>query len=124
MKEKRIEQRLLCAELVQVTYFEESGRQCRRIANLEDICASGLCLQSEMRIPDGTRVIVNYGGGELVGTVRYCIFREIGFFLGIQFEAGCKWSTQNFRPEHLLDPRQLVDNALMNRYGKAEGKVM
>jgi hypothetical protein len=124
MKEKRIEQRLLCAELVQVSYYEESGRHCRRVANLEDICGSGLCLQSEMRIPDGTKVTVNYGGGQLVGTVRYCIFREIGYFLGIQFEPGCHWSTRRFRPEHLLDPRQLVENALNNRYGGTEGKVM
>jgi hypothetical protein len=124
MKEKRIEQRLLCAELVQVTYFEESGRQSRRVANLEDICSSGLCLQSEARIPDGTRVTVSYGGGELVGTVRYCVFREIGFFLGIQFEEGCQWSSQDFRPEHLLDPRQMVDNALTRRYGKPGSRVM
>ena len=124
MKEKRMEQRLLCAELVQVSYYDKSGLQCRRVANLEDICASGLCLQSETRIPDGTKVTVTYDGGQLVGTVRYCIFREIGFFLGVQFEPGCQWSTRRFRPEHLLDPRQLVEDALERKYGQTGGKVM
>jgi hypothetical protein len=124
MNEKRSEQRLLCAELVQLTYHDESGRQRRRVANLADICASGLCLQSDGRIPDGARVTVRYGDGELVGTVKYCIFREIGFFLGIEFEPGCRWSTLHYQPEHLLDPRQLVDNTLNKRYGKSKCTVV
>jgi hypothetical protein len=124
MNEKRTEQRLLCAELVQVTYQDASGHQCRLVANLEDISASGLCLESDVEIPDGAKVKVEYGDGELVGVVKYCIFREIGFFLGIEFQEGCRWSTQHFRPEHLLDPRQLVDNAVDKRYGKSKHTVM
>ena len=112
MSERRSDPRMLCAELVQVTYRELSGQHRRRVANLEDISLNGLCLQSEVRISDGTRVIVRYGDGELVGVVKYCVFREIGYFLGIEFEPGCRWSTQHFRPEHLLDPRELVDNVL------------
>jgi hypothetical protein len=107
MNEKRRDRRLLCAELVQVTFRSESGRQQRRVTNLEDISATGLCLQSETRIPDDTKVTVNYGGGELFGTVRYCIYREIGFLIGIEFDAGCRWSKKNFKPEHLLDPQGL-----------------
>lgn len=124
MNEKRIEQRLLCAELVQVIYRDASGQQRELVANLEDISASGLCLQSDIEIPDGARVTVEYGDGKLVGVIRYCVFREIGFFLGIEFEAGCRWSTQHFRPEHLLDPRQLVDNTLEKKYGRNKHTVM
>lgn len=112
MTEKRIERRLLCAELVQVTFRSESGRECRRVANLEDICATGLCLQSEARIPDGTSITVRYQDGELLGTVRYCIFREIGFLIGVQFDPGVQWSATNYLPEHLLDPLQLCEDAL------------
>jgi hypothetical protein len=107
MKEKRRDKRLLCAELVQVKFRAESGRQQHRVANLEDISTTGLCLQSETRIPDDTKVIVNYGGGEFAGTVRYCVFREIGFLIGIEFDPGCRWSETDFEPEHLLDPQGL-----------------
>ena len=77
------------------------------MANLEDICASGLCLQSEVRIQEGTRLSVNYGEGEFVGTVRYCVFRDAGYLLGIEFEPSSRWSTNDFQPDHLLDPREL-----------------
>ena len=45
------------------------------------------------------------------GKVKYCVFREIGYFLGIEFEAGSRWSRNDFRPQHLLDPRRLVNRA-------------
>lgn len=105
MDDKRRETRLLCAELVQVNFRAESGRQQRCVANLEDICATGLCLQSETRIPDGTNLTVRYGNGELSGIVRYCVFRDIGFLIGVEFDAGCRWSETDFKPEHLLNPR-------------------
>ena len=115
MKERRNDTRLLCAELVQLTYRDEAGRQRRRVANLEDISLCGVCLQMEARVPLETRVIVRYGDGELVGTVRHCSFRDTSYFLGIRFEEGCRWSTKHFRPEHLLDPRELVDAAVRRR---------
>jgi hypothetical protein len=49
----------------------------------------------------------------MVGIIRYCVLREGGYFLGVQFEEGCRWSTQHFRPQHLLDPRQLIDRAIL-----------
>ena len=48
--------------------------------------------------------------GELAGRVRYCVFREIGYFVGVEFDPGCKWSQRSFKPLHLLDPRRLVKN--------------
>jgi PilZ domain len=112
MMERRNDSRLLCAELVQITYRDESGRQCRRLANLEDISLSGICIQLQVRIPDQAKVTIRHGDGELVGTVRYCSFRDDSFFLGVKLEPGCRWSTKHFRPKHLLDPRQLVEDAL------------
>jgi hypothetical protein len=46
-----------------------------------------------------------------MGIVKYCVFREIGYFLGVEFEAGTRWSQRHFRPQHLLDPRRLVTRA-------------
>lgn len=115
MEERRTDPRLLCAELVQVVWNDKSGRERRRVANLEDISLTGICLQMESLVPEGSLLSMRYGDGELVGTVRYCVFRDGAYFLGIRFEEGCRWSTRHFRPQHLLDPRELVDRAI-HRY--------
>lgn len=112
---RREDRRLLCAELVQLVWEDESGRQRRRVANLEDISLSGLCLQVESPIPAGTAIAMLYGDGELVGIIRYCRFQDCGYFLGIELVDGCRWSSQHFRPQHLLDPSELVDQAMRRR---------
>jgi hypothetical protein len=112
---RREDRRLLCAELVQLVWEDESGRQRRRVANLEDISLSGLCLQVESPIPAGTAITMLYGDGELVGITRYCRFQDCGYFLGIELVDGCRWSSQHFRPQHLLDPSELVDQAMRRR---------
>lgn len=111
MNERRVDTRLLCAELVELYWKDKSARQHRRVANLEDISLSGACLQSETPILRGTALTMRYGNGELVGTVRYCLFRDLGYFIGIEFAPGCKWSSKHFRPRHLLDPRRLVEQS-------------
>ena len=56
---------------------------------------------------------MQYGDGELVGVVRYCAFRGFGFFLGVQLEEGSRWSSQHYRPQHLLDPQELVERVMV-----------
>lgn len=121
MQDRRNDNRLLCAELVELIYRDGSGRQRHAIVNLEDISLAGACLQTETRVPDETRVRIRYSGGDLVGKVRYCAYREASYFLGIQFEEGCTWSEKKAKPEHLFDPRQLVERVLgrMGESGQA-----
>jgi hypothetical protein len=114
-EDRRNDPRLLCAELVEIMWKDKSGRQRRRVANLEDISLSGICLQVENVVPEGTLLAMRYGDGELAGTVRYCAFRDGAYFLGVRFEDGCRWSSKHFRPEHLLDPQELV-NRTLRRY--------
>lgn len=113
--ERRTDPRLLCADLVQLIWEDTSGRQRRRVANLEDISLSGVCLQVEASLPQDTRVTIQYGDGNLVGVVRYCVLRDGGYFLGVELEDGCKWSSLHYRPQHLVDPRDLVDSAIQRR---------
>jgi hypothetical protein len=108
MSERRENPRLLCADLVKVAWRDSSGRIQREHANLEDISLAGACLQVDRSIPANTEVRITHENGELKGSVRYCVFREIGFFVGVQFEPGTKWSPRQFRPMHLLDPRRLA----------------
>jgi hypothetical protein len=78
------------------------------MANLEDISGSGACLQLESAIPVHTQVTMTYGSGQLAGHVRYCVYREIGYFLGIKFADGVKWKRRQYRPQHLFDPRRMA----------------
>ena len=106
--ERRIEPRMLCADLVDVRWKDKTGRSRRTVANLEDISLSGACVQVDTQIPLNTPVSITYPRGELSGIVRYCLFREIGYYIGIEFEPGIRWSQRSYKPLHLLDPRQLV----------------
>ena len=110
MQDRRAEPRMLCADLVDVEWMDERGRTRHTVANLEDISLSGACLQLDLAIPQQASVRITYPKGELVGRVRYCVFREIGYFVGVEFDPGCKWSQSSFKPLHLLDPRGLVKN--------------
>jgi hypothetical protein len=120
---RRGDNRLLCAEIVQLLWQDASGRQRRSVANLEDISLSGLCLQVEKPIPSGTAIAMEYGDGELVGTIRYCRFEECGYFLGIELLDGCRWSSQHFRPQHLLDPRDLLDQAVLRHQASSTSRL-
>jgi hypothetical protein len=112
MVDRRLEPRMLCADLVDIQWRDPSGRRRRGVANLEDISLSGACLQVDRPVALGSTLLISYPKGELSGRVKYCVFREIGYFLGIEFEDGSRWSQRDFRPQHLLDPRQLVSRSV------------
>ena len=99
---------MLCADLVDIQWKDPNGRTRRGVANLEDISLSGACLQVDRPVPLGTPVYISYPNGELNGKVKYCVFREIGYFLGIEFHPSNQWSQRSFRPQHMLDPRRLL----------------
>lgn len=99
---------MLCADLVDIQWKDKNGRTRRTVANLEDISLSGACVQVDLPIPLQTALRISYPKGELQGRVCYCVYREIGYFLGIEFDPGFRWSLRQFRPQHLLDPRRLV----------------
>lgn len=99
---------MLCADLVDVRWRDAAKRVKRAVANLEDISLSGACIQLDQQIPLGAKVTITYPKGEFTGLVRYCQFREIGYFAGVQFEDGSRWSSLVFQPLHLLDPRSLA----------------
>ena len=108
MQERRTEVRSLCADMVDVTWRDGLGRSRGTTALLEDISRSGACLQFEMPVPPGTEVRIACPQGPLEGIVRYCMYREIGYFVGVQFEDGSEWSRQEFEPQHLLDLEHLI----------------
>ena len=78
------------------------------MALLEDISASGACLQLETPAPLGALIRWETAGHRFQGYVRHCLYREIGYFIGVELEAGSRWSKAAYRPKHLLDPRRLT----------------
>ena len=98
--------------MVDVQWKDKTGRIRRGVANLEDISLSGACLQFDQPIPLQTDVRITYPKGELTGKVRYCVYREIGYFVGLQFAADTKWSRKEFQPDHMLDMPRLLARGL------------
>jgi hypothetical protein len=103
MRERRGETRLLCADLVQVRWTDSGGKSERAAAVLEDIAQSGACLQFESPVPVDAMLHIKHDHGELKGIVRYCEYRDIGYFVGIAFAPAHGWSRTEFEPAHLLD---------------------
>ena len=111
MQDRRAETRMLCADMVDIQWKDTNGRTRHGIANLEDISLSGACVQVDRPIPLHTTLRIRYPQGELQGRVCYCVHREIGYYLGVEFDPGFRWSLRQFRPQHLLDPRRMVNRA-------------
>jgi hypothetical protein len=109
--DRRLSRRFLCAELVEVRWKDKAGRLRRSVANLEDISRCGACIQMEGSVPIDTAVVVGCDGGDLPGTVRYSMYRDWSYFLGIEFAEGAQWSRRRYRPQHMLDPRELMIRA-------------
>jgi hypothetical protein len=108
MDERRADPRLLCADMVEVRW--KDGRGCARHATalLEDIATHGACLQLDQALPLDVSLTIAHPKIEMHGTVRYCIYQEIGYFVGVQFAADSEWSATKFTPQHLLDLEELV----------------
>ena len=103
--ERRGEGRLWCSDLIRVR--REGARRAILAANLEDISPSGACVLLEEPLPVATSVVLICRRSRFRGTVKYCVHHEVGYFAGVQFEAGQKWSRELYEPKHLLDPTRV-----------------
>ena len=102
---------MLCADLVEVCWTDRAGKKLRAMALLEDISPSGACLQVESSMPLGSEIVWGSPGQRFEGRVRYCTYREIGYFVGVEFDSRSRWSKKVYRPQHLLDLKKLVAKA-------------
>src|SRR5881394_2473520 len=109
MTNRRSEPRMMCADLVEVCWNERSGKQGSATALLEDISTTGACLQLENPVPLGVEMRWAAPRKEFKGCVRYCVYREIGYFVGVEFAPSSRWSKDSFTPQHMLDPLTLVE---------------
>lgn len=108
MDERRTEARMLCADMMELWWRDSAGECGTATALLEDISGSGACLQLERAIPLGSEVWWNSQKQVFKGWVRYCVYREIGYFVGVEFPSTIRWSSKKFKPQHFLDLEKLV----------------
>lgn len=108
MQDQRRVPRMLCADMVELRWEDERRQPQGVTALLEDISVYGACLQLENPVPLGTKVEWDSPKQSFSGVVRYCVYREIGFFVGVEFSGACRWSKKTFKPLHLLDLERLV----------------
>ena len=99
---------MLCADVVQVCWKDGAHKVRRATALLEDICPSGACLQLEIPVPLGSDIHWESPRQQFKGYVRYCAYREIGYFVGVEFTSASKWSKKAYKPQHLLDLQELL----------------
>ncbi|HLI83754.1 MAG TPA: PilZ domain-containing protein [Bryobacteraceae bacterium] len=111
MRERRSEVRMLCADLVEVWWKDSAGKTKKSQSVLEDISASGACFQLEVPVPLGVVLRWRSEQKKFAGVVRYCVYREIGYFVGVQFEPSSRWSKTKYAPAHLLDLEKLIRQA-------------
>jgi len=109
MEDRRSEVRMLCADVVDVRWIDGAGKSHSTTGLLEDISSSGACLQLEGAAPLGADICWRSEDHEFQGKVRYCVYREIGYFVGVEFAPGLTWSPGTFEPQHLLDLKKLLD---------------
>lgn len=109
MRERRVENRLWCADLVRVNWRYADNDAGTVAAVLEDISSTGACIQMEGPIPVGAAVAIfalEHESGREVrfsGQVSYCEYRDFGYFVGIRLAEETKWSVGMFEPLHLTD---------------------
>ena len=97
--------------MVSVSWIEKSGRKRSATALLEDISTSGACLQFESAVPLGVNLRWSCPKQDFSGEVCYCVYREIGYFVGVKFDSKSRWSKKGYKPQHLLDLEKLVESA-------------
>lgn len=111
MPDRRTEARSMCADMFEIYWDEAPGRALHATALLEDISPSGACLQLERPVPLGALIRWECANQKFEARVRYCSYRDIGYFVGIEFGREAKWSKQSYRPQHLLELEGLIENA-------------
>jgi hypothetical protein len=102
--DKRREPRMMCSQLVGVkwkdtgAHRQAGGVRQECLAVLEDISASGACVQMERPLEIDTSVKVAYGGGHLAGKVRYCVFSLDRLFRGYRIRPRRSLVTRSIPP--------------------------
>lgn len=97
----------LCSELVRVWCSPRGLAGGMWPANLEEICEEGATLVLDNPLRVGARVEVKCRNYVLRGVVDSCTADELGYTVWVEFDRESRWSPNQYRPAHLLNPAAL-----------------
>ncbi len=106
---RRGEIRLLCSDLVQMTWKDGFRQTRKEFAVLENVSRAGASLLAGVPIANGTRLRLVAPNADFTGVTRYCNHVTNGYLVGVSFDVESLWSENKYVPEHLLDPRELEE---------------
>jgi len=102
MKQRRLENRDLCADLIKMAWAPEYEPFRSEWAILGDISPSGACLEIEEPVPVNAIVELEFGGDRCQAVVQYCKYDKVNYLLGVKFKQGYRWSSNRWEPKHLI----------------------
>jgi len=95
--------RVLCSELVELTWTGLTGCQEHAVANMEEIWRTGATLDTEQALPEAGEVGLRLGSEELQARVLYCQQTLAGYRVGLQFLGSNQWNPERFVPAHAVE---------------------
>ena len=100
--ERRAERRLLCSNLVQVSWAATNGARHAEFGVLEDLSTSGFGLSMHFDAPleCGTELSILANRQRFAGRVVQCSRREDGYLVGLELDEPCE---EVDGLEHVLD---------------------
>ena len=101
-EERRQSARHMCSEFVQVSFWNERGREISEIGILEDVSLGGVCISLNIPIPVGAGARIHTRDFDGQVAVRYCELGDYGYLVGVEFADGYRWDEEKWEPEHLL----------------------
>jgi hypothetical protein len=102
-KEQRRSDRLMCSELVEIAFEDQTGRRIRETGVIEDVGSNGLGVSLHLPLAIGRIVTVSNARFRSEATVKHCEFEEYAYLLGLEFSGGFEWNPADWEPEHLLN---------------------
>ena len=100
--DQRRSDRLMCSELVEIAFQDQTGRWIRETGVIEDVSSNGLGVSLNLPVAVGHAVTVSNPRFRSQATVKHCEFEEYGYLLGLEFSSGFQWNHADWEPEHLL----------------------
>lgn len=104
--ERRGSKRLLCSDMVQLSWEDAKGDRFREVAILENLSLCGVGLFTGVPVPKDVDIHLAGAQAILTGRVKQCTFRENGYIVGVELNADSRWAQEPgraFVPQHLLD---------------------
>ena len=105
MIDRRFDLRVFVDESVSLTWTDPTGETLQTDAHLADISRSGASVRTQRPVRAATTVMFSYEDREYVGKVTHCKSAPNGYFLGVEFLDGYRWSPKHSPEEPVATPR-------------------